>query len=49
MEVSPDLALPVGRVDQHDAVRQVVIRHQDVVQLVVHRLPGDLEDRSDQL
>lgn len=45
MEASPDLALPVGRVDQHDAVRQVVIRHQDVVQLVVHRLPGDLEDR----
>lgn len=39
---SPDLALPVGRVDEHDAVGEVVIRHQDVVQLVIHRLPWDL-------
>lgn len=49
MEVRPDLALPIGRVDQHDAVGQMVVRHQDVVQLVIHCLPGDLEDRLDQL
>lgn len=37
-----DLALPIGGVDEDDAVREVVIRHQDVVKLVVHGLSGDL-------
>lgn len=27
----PDLALPVRRVDEHNAVGEMVVRHQDVV------------------
>lgn len=36
------LALPVGRVDEDDAVRELVVGHQDVVELVIHRLSWDL-------
>lgn len=37
------LPLPVGRVDEDDVLRQLVVRDENVVQLVVHGLPGDLQ------
>lgn len=36
------LALPVRRVDEDDTIREVVIRYQDVVKLVIHCLSGNL-------
>lgn len=39
----PHLPLPVGGVDKDDALGQPVVGDENVVQLVVHGLPGDLQ------
>lgn len=36
------LALPVRGVDQDDVLRELVVRDEDMIQLVVHGFPGDL-------
>lgn len=36
------LSLPVCGVDQDDGLRKLIVREQDVVQLIQHRLPGNL-------
>lgn len=42
----PHLPLPVGGVDEDDVLRQLLVGDQDVVQLVVHGLPGDLRTQA---
>lgn len=42
------LALPVCRVDQNDCLGEGCVRHQDLVQLVIDHLPGDLQRQSAQ-
>lgn len=37
------LSLPVRGVDENDILGELVIRDEDVVQLVIHSLPGNLE------
>lgn len=41
--VRGELLLPAGGVEEEDVLRQMVIRDEDVVQLVVRGLPGDLQ------
>lgn len=36
------LSLPLHGVDEDDALREALVRDEDLVQLVVNRLPGDL-------
>lgn len=40
------LALPVRGVDEDDAVRKMVIRPQDVIQLIINCFTGNLESTS---
>lgn len=39
----PYLALPVRCIDKDDVFWQLVIRNQDVIQLIIHCFPGDLQ------
>lgn len=39
------LSLPLHGVDENDALRQAFVRDQDLVQLVIHWLPGNLWDQ----
>lgn len=39
----PYLSLPVRGVDENDILWELVIRDEDVVQLVIHSFPGNLE------
>lgn len=39
------LALPVGGVDKDDVFWEGGIRHQDLIQLVIYHLPGNLQGR----
>ncbi len=41
-----DLSLPVSGVDQDDGIRNLIIREQDVVQLIQDRLPGNLKKHT---
>lgn len=40
---TPYLSLPVRGVDKNNILRELVIRDEDVVQLVIHGFPGNLE------
>lgn len=37
------LPLPIRGVDKNDVLRELVIGNKDVIQLIVHSLPGDLQ------
>lgn len=39
------LPRPLGGVDQDDALWEAFVRDEDLVQLVIHRLPGNLRDK----